>query len=38
LGKRERKVVEGYIKEFYDEIIHTKSFLRMVNGSCDPIN
>lgn len=38
LLEREQKNVEYYIDEFYKEINHTKSFLRMIERSCDPIN
>ena len=38
LLEREKKRVEYYIDDFYKEISHTKSFLRMIERSCDPIN
>jgi len=38
LTKREQSIVEYYVEAFYNEIRDTKSFLRMIERSCEPID
>jgi len=38
LSERERKIVESYMLDFYREINHIKSFIRMVEGACESLN